>query len=342
MKIELNKQDLNRLNKILEAKQMNIAFADMLMSFYDYDLSKFNIETKEDYKSLFMQAMELDEESEENIEVCERYIGKNFQKINDHIFTSNPYFKTVRPKLIKIGDYSLCLDHFYKNQSFAYDDVEIDSNDYAELSKIGYFDHKVSFLALSYKNEIWMNISPNEINTMTRSINEAAGDVLVLGLGLGYYPFMISLKPNVKSITVIEKDSTIIDIFKKNIFPFFPHKEKIKIIKDDGFKFIENSSRKFDYTFIDLWHNPNDGLPMYLKFKKLEKSNTKYSYWLEKSILAMYRRCKLILIEEALDGAKDDNYLKAENEIDEVINKLYFETKDLVIDSYDKLIEFIK
>lgn len=341
MKINLSQKDINRVEKLLETKSINIAFADMLMSFFDFNLSKLNINSKDEYVDIFMQALELDDSDKENVEFINTYIGDNLIKLNDSIFNSNPYFNKVRPSLKKMGEYELTLDHFYKNQSFAYDDVIIDE-DFREISQIGYFDHKVSFLALSHKGEIWMNISPNEINTMQPSIDEASGDVLVYGLGLGYYPFMVALKDDVKSITIIERDEKIINIFKENLFPHFINKDKIKIIKSDAFEYQKNHKEKYDYVFVDLWHNPIDGLPMYLKFKELEQDKEKYFYWLETGIKAMYNRCLLSVVEEQLQGSTDENYKHAENEIDEVINNLYFKTKDYQINNYLDLTKLLK
>ena len=343
MKFNLTSEERSKIDALLETKQINIAFADMLMSFYDYDLSKIKPENKDAFVSLFMEAMELDETNSENVKLINKYIGRNFKKLDDSIFNDNPYFKRVRPQLTKIGDYKLCLDHFYPYQTFAYDDVEIDKKDnYCELSKIGYFDHKVNFLALSYKNEIWMNISPNEINTMKSSIEEANGDILVFGLGLGYYPFMVALKDNVKSVTIIEKDKNIIEIFKKHLFPFFINKDKIQIIEADAFEFMKNNKVHYDYSFVDLWHNPSDGLPMYLKFKPLEDKNCKYSYWLEDSIKQMYRRCVLTVIEEQFAGTPESAYEHPENELDKVINDIYFELKKREVIDYSSIISLLE
>ena len=75
MKFNLTNKDLNKVNKLLETKEMNMAIADMLMEFFNYDLTKYKISSKEDYLSLFMDAMELDKTSEENIDVVNKYIG---------------------------------------------------------------------------------------------------------------------------------------------------------------------------------------------------------------------------------------------------------------------------
>ena len=41
--------------------------------------------------------------------------------------------------------------------------------------------------------------------------------------------------------------------------------------------------------------------------------------------------------EEQLEGYNEEDYLKARNDNDEIINRLYFLTKEFVIDSKEKL-----
>ena len=82
---------------------------------------------------------------------------------------------------------------------------------------------------------------------------------------------------------------------------------------------------------------------MYLKFKKILKGkNIVTDYWLEKSILAMYRRCLLTVIEESLMGYTDKNYKTVENEYDTIINDLYFKTKDRTFSSLKEIKEILQ
>ena len=151
--------------------------------------------------------------------------------------------------------------------------------------------------------------------------------------------------PNVKSVTVVEYDQKIIDIFNKHIRPLLKTNKELKIIKDDAFHYLKNNDvdKLYNYLFIDIWHNPEDGLPLYLRFlKQLKSKKINVSYWLEKSILAMYRRCLLTIVEENLEGYKKEDYLKAETDYDRIINDLYFKTENLVIDSYDKLLNLLQ
>ena len=59
-----------------------------------------------------------------------------------------------------------------------------------------------------------------------------------------------------------------------------------------------------------------------LSNKKRESKRCKIEYWLEDSIICMARRCLLVVIEEILSGATDNNFKTAHNDLDKVINDL--------------------
>ena len=134
-----------------------------------------------------------------------------------------------------------------------------------------------------------MTITPNEIETMKEPIERAFGSVLTYGLGLGYYAFMTSEKDNVETVTIVESNRDVIDLFINHILPQFKHKDKIKIIESDAFDFAKNKTRigQYDMVFTDLWHDVSDGMDLYIKMKQYEDKlpNAIHLYWIEKSIL---------------------------------------------------------
>ena len=79
-----------------------------------------------------------------------------------------------------------------------------------------------------------MELVPHEINSMEIDINKAKGNILVVGLGLGYFAYMTSNKKEVSSVTILEKDKDIIEIFNSCLLDEFENKSKIKIINDDA------------------------------------------------------------------------------------------------------------
>ena len=126
-----------------------------------------------------------------------------------------------------------------------------------------------------------MAIKPNEIETMKKPIADAFGNVLVCGLGLGYYAYMISNKDTVNSITIIEKDQRVIKLFNDYILPQFENGHKIRIVNDDALIYLKEKAPKieYDFIFVDLWHDASDGVELYINTKKRrEQSSAAFIY----------------------------------------------------------------
>lgn len=199
--------------------------------------------------------------------------------INDYI--NNPYYKIIKFNDIKSNNWQLKYINYKPFEVFVYDDLKIINSHI--IPSIGYFKEEFRYPAIFEQGRLWMSICPNEINTMKKSITNAFGNVLVYGLGLGYYPYMLQFNQNVKSITIVEKDKNAIKLFKNYIYPYFD--KFVKVIEADAFEFQKSISCKdYDYIFCDLWHDPSDGVELYKKMKLLEKNNITYSYWIEETL----------------------------------------------------------
>ncbi len=262
--------------------------------------------------------------------------------LNEKDYLSNPYYKTVKPSKKRIGNISLTYDKYLPKQGFVYDEIQVSEPFFQERTPFGYFKNEFPYLALKEGETTWMSVTPHEINTMKENISQAKGHVITLGLGLGYYSFMVSNKPEVKKVTIVEMNQKIIDIFKGEILPFFPHKEKIEIVKADAFSYLSKQIDG-DYLFADLWHMPEDGLPMYAKLINLEEKNPqmKFTYWIENSMLSLLRRAIIILIDEEMNGADDDDYNEEETFSDHLINQTHFALKEKEINSLKDIDELL-
>lgn len=256
-------------------------------------------------------------------------------------YLENPYYEMVKPSKAKEGNIHLCYDKYVRKEGFVYDEIIL--GDYMrEKTPFGYFNEDFHFLSLKEKGTTWMSVTPHEINTMKENVKEAYGDVIVLGLGLGYFPFMISNKPNVKTITIIENNANIVDIFAKHLAPFFPHLEKIRILEDDAFSFLSKDF-KGNYLFADLWHLPEDGLPLYCKILSFEKEHRgcQFAYWIEKSMLALLRRAAIILLDEEMNGSGDEDYRYEETFSDHLINEVHRALEDKEINAIQDIEELL-
>lgn len=209
----------------------------------------------------------------------------NAKICNKSYFTENPYFANIAIPDIEVGGISLEHASFEKGEvcfwNPPYPNI-IDGLNYPSPC-LCWIKDRVKYPVLCENNEAWMSITPNEIETMREPIEAACGDVLTLGCGLGYYAYMASEKRDVSSVTIIESNPTVLDMFQEYILPQFPHKEKIRIIQADAFEYLQNlEDGKFHYCFADLWAHAADIVP-YLKTRKFcdKFTKTKVSYWIQ-------------------------------------------------------------
>lgn len=349
MKLNLNKNDYNKLNTLIETKETNMSMSDLMNDiFSSYSSIEIKKGEKEDETKNIIQKIieeyEIDISDQYNKDAFDLYLTKNIYKLNTEDYLSNPYYKNIKIKPTNIKNLKLQYLKYEPYELFPLDDLKVDE-EYHELTPYGYFNTSFSYLSLIENNKIWMLITPNEINTMSPHIDIMKGNVVIFGLGLGYIAYMLSEKENIKSITIIENNKTIIELFLKCIYPNFKNKEKIKIIYKDAFVYLkEEMDKNIDFCFFDLWHNPNDALSLYLKILKYEKAykKTKFLYWIEESIIALIRRCYITLFYEALNEFDESNYLKQKDICDEVINKLYFYHKNDEFNSFKEIKNLLK
>lgn len=78
------------------------------------------------------------------------------------------------------------------------------------------------------------------------------GDVLILGLGLGFsIKYLLSL-PKINSITVIEPNNNIIIMYQQSQ-QHFESDIPITVINSDFFKYLYETKDNFDFVFIDCY-----------------------------------------------------------------------------------------
>ena len=249
----------------------------------DYGLSK-----EEAYSIALAGAVDLDTDDPEDEEIYEYYFPRMVHMLERKAFSSDPYLKNIRIPDVTLDKWELCHKKYAPYQAFVFDDPKL-MRDGRIIPQIGFFDKEFSYPAVLENGVEWMLITPNEINTMRSPIERARGNVLTYGLGLGYFAYMASQKRNVKSVTVIERDKSVISLFNEIILPQFPHKEKINIIKASAYSFAEklNEQSGYDFVFADIWHDPTDGIKAYKRLKKTEKllPDAEFAYWIEKTLM---------------------------------------------------------
>lgn len=282
MKIQEENYELLRLL----SKYLNDA-ADSITPEDIREIVQLGVSEEYAYSILLASIIGLDLNKKQDEAFFEDYFSYMIHKLDVKEYADNPYYKNIKIPTVKFGRCDLKYETYKPYEAFVADDFIIGKNDII-IPQIGFFDKEFSYPAILQDDRIWMTTIPNEINTMKQPIETAKGKVLTYGLGLGYYVYMVSEKPEVESITVVEKDTEIILMFERYLLPQFNHKEKIKIIADDAFHYAQNNMSKenFNLVFTDLWHDVSDGIELYKKMKSFEMlcPNTKFMYWIEKSM----------------------------------------------------------
>lgn len=175
-----------------------------------------------------------------------------------------------------------------------------------------YSESKVSdALPQNKEDDRLIGVDPMTIFTNESHIKNTKGKVLVLGCRMGYFAYMASLRKKVESVTIIERDPSIIDIFQSAILPSFEHKEKIEIINADPIEYLRNvEDGKFDYCFVDLCTDLCD-IESYLATKEIGRqwNKTQIEYREERAFAAEIATQAMLEISRLYchDGGEDDS-----------------------------------
>ena len=203
------------------------------------------------------------------------------------VYEADAYFRTVRPAPGSASAIDLVTETIAPMELFIADDFQVDESGRV-LPRLGWFDRAFAFPAIREDGRVWMTVTPNEINTIRPAVQESRGKVLTYGLGLGYYAFHCLRKPEVSSVTVVERSPEVISLFRKRLLPFFPRQEDLHIVQADAFDYAAHIMPRagFDAVFTDLWRDVADGIPLYRRMKALETPGPRYLYWMEKTLQA--------------------------------------------------------
>ena len=247
-------------------------------------------------------------------------LEKETRCLSAFAFRTDPYLRAMEdlPDRIVSGRFTLARVSYEAGEVFAYDAPKTSGlSDKAAggalmVPRLGFFPDQVFFPAV-YEEEIpWMSICPSEMNTLEEPIRHArdfvrnrAADtaaagghgarLLVLGLGLGYFPFLLAEEETVEKIVIVEYSEEIIRLFTDHLLPYFPHEEKISVVRGDAFEYLRKvSPDDFDYVFADTWESQYDGAKDYLRVRRQEKrlnpdpekTAVGFSYWIEPQIRA--------------------------------------------------------
>ena len=203
------------------------------------------------------------------------------------------YMRTVKVPTARLGRFLLTNVPYARGEFFQYAMPNVWEK--RVTPSLGFFTGDVLFPSIYEGDMPWVSVCPSEIFTMSEAVPHAFGRVLVLGLGLGYFPFRIAEKADVREIVIVERQREIIELFETHLLPQFPRKEKITVVRADAFDYLGKTPRgRFDYCYADIWENDVDGAACYRKIKPHAErlDTTRFEYWIEREILWRMEREK--------------------------------------------------
>lgn len=265
---------------------------------------------KEAFVGILTELFGLDYEDGEDRRIIRDYLNPSVIQLDAEKYRNDPYYKNIKITDIKDGSWELKWERYPAYRGVIAGDMML-GEDFTEIPPLGFFTEDFAFPAVLEGGNEWMTLTPVDLDTCEEAIFAARGRVITFGLGLGYYAYMVSEKPEVESITVVEKSADVIRLFKKHILPQFPNGHKIKIVEADAFEYAESimPSERFDLAFVDTWRDASDGAPMYLRMKPLEKLNTgcRFMYWIENFLISRVRALRLSEMLDKLDAGSPDS-----------------------------------
>lgn len=132
------------------------------------------------------------------------------------------------------------------------ENIKVYWNEYRNQNFLSTFNIGKEYVILHDKsiNKTMMSSHEFEIVTNQKFLDNAKGDVLIFGLGLGLIVHPLLQDKSIKSITIVEIDDGLIDL----VFPIVIENDpytKVNVINSDAFSF--ETDMMFDTIYFDIW-----------------------------------------------------------------------------------------
>jgi spermidine synthase len=154
-------------------------------------------------------------------------------------------------------------------------------NDYRNENYLSTFTIGKEYVILFDKSINKTMMSSHEFETITNQkfLDNAKGDILIFGLGIGLIIFPLLADNDIKSITIVEIDDGLID----EVFPIIIKNDlesKVSVILSNAFDF--ETDKMFDTIYFDIWSviDQQSFLEMKILSEKFTK-NLKPGGWMD-------------------------------------------------------------
>jgi hypothetical protein len=108
--------------------------------------------------------------------------------------------------------------------------------------------------ALIRNGDVWMSITPMELESQAIGIAEARGHVVIFGLGMGWAAAATALSDAVTAVTVVEFDPAVIALHRElDVFAQLPPEAQAKLRIEQGDAYAWRSREPVDLLMPDIW-----------------------------------------------------------------------------------------
>lgn len=108
--------------------------------------------------------------------------------------------------------------------------------------------------ALIRNGNVWMSITPMELESQEIGIEAAEGHVVIFGLGMGWAAAATALRDAVSAVTVVEFDPEVIALHQElDIFGQLPPDARAKLRIEQGDAYAWTPREPVDLLMPDIW-----------------------------------------------------------------------------------------
>jgi len=134
-----------------------------------------------------------------------------------------------------------------------------------------YYEPGKEHLFLISKSEgVMMSDYPDERITNQKFLENAHGDILIFGLGIGLIVFPLLNEDDVRSITIVELDSELPGLVGP-VIKTIDSMGKVTILNGDAFEYADKLDKKYDTIYFDIWARITDE-----SYEEMEKLHELY------------------------------------------------------------------
>lgn len=104
--------------------------------------------------------------------------------------------------------------------------------------------------------EMWMSITPHEVESQELGYRHAFGHTVVMGLGMGWIAANCALNPRVTRVTVVERDAEVIRLIEASgALDALPEtaRRKLAIVAGDALEWRPDPEHPVDFLYADIW-----------------------------------------------------------------------------------------